>query len=207
MSFICCPSLLTGTAPHRRGWPQKLTRSLGRIVMNEAPASEPISLDSDFHDMSSFVAFFPTKVYLICISSIRNILSFLQEKDYSCVLWNPRPFQSALYFPLKKFFYWNIVDFNTLATWCKVLTHWERTWYWEGLKAGGEGDDQVWNSWMASPTRWTWVWVSSKICWWTGKPGVLHSISSQRVGHNWVIELNLTKEVQTSSCKINHGYY
>ena len=86
MSFICCPSLLTVTAPHRRGWPQKLARSLGRIVMNEAQASEPISLDSDFHDMSSFVAFFPTKIYLICISSIRNILSFLQEEDYSCVL-------------------------------------------------------------------------------------------------------------------------
>ena len=63
MSFICCPSLLTGTAPHRKGWPEKPTGALERIVENEAQASERISLDSDFHDMSSSVAFFSTKIY------------------------------------------------------------------------------------------------------------------------------------------------
>ena len=41
-----------------------------------------------------------------------------------------------------------------------------------------------------SPTQWTWVWVSSGSQWWTGKPGVLQSMGSQRVGHNWVTELN-----------------
>ena len=50
---------------------------------------------------------------------------------------------------------------NTLATWCEELTHWKRLWCWEGLKAGGEGDDRGWDGWMASPTQWTWVWVNS----------------------------------------------
>ena len=45
---------------------------------------------------------------------------------------------------------------------------------------------------MASPTQWTWVWVDSGSCWWTGKPGVLWSMGLQRVGHDWVIELNST---------------
>ena len=41
-------------------------------------------------------------------------------------------------------------------------------WCWERLKAGGEGDDRGWDGWMASPTQWTWVWVSSGSWWWTG---------------------------------------
>ena len=60
----------------------------------------------------------------------------------------------------------------------------------KGLKAGGEGDDTGWDSWMASPAQWTWVWASSGSWWWTGKPGVLQSMRSQRVGHNWATELN-----------------
>ena len=43
---------------------------------------------------------------------------------------------------------------NTLATWCKELTHWKRPWCWERLKVGGEGDDRGWDSWMASSTQW-----------------------------------------------------
>ena len=38
---------------------------------------------------------------------------------------------------------------NTLATWCKELTHWKRPWFWERLKAGGEGDDRGWDGWLA----------------------------------------------------------
>ena len=60
---------------------------------------------------------------------------------------------------------------STLATWCEELTHWKRPWCWEGLKAGGEGDDRGWDGWMASPIQWTWVWASSRSWWWTGKPG------------------------------------
>ena len=47
------------------------------------------------------------------------------------------------------------------------LTHWERPWCWEGLGAGGEGNDRWWDSWMASLTRWIWVWVNSGSWWWT----------------------------------------
>ena len=67
---------------------------------------------------------------------------------------------------------------NTLATWCEELTHWKRPWCWERLKAG-EGDDRGWDGWMASPTKWTWVWVNSGSWWWTGRPGVLQSMGSQ----------------------------
>ena len=63
--------------------------------------------------------------------------------------------------------------------------HWQRPWCWERLKAGGEGDDRGWDGWMASPMWWTWVWLSSRSWWWTGKPGVLQSMGSQRVGHDW----------------------
>ena len=57
---------------------------------------------------------------------------------------------------------------------CEVLTHLKRSWCWERLRAGGEVDDRGWEGWMASPTQWTWVWVSSRSWWWTGRPGVLH---------------------------------
>ena len=49
------------------------------------------------------------------------------------------------------------------------LTHWKRLWCWERLKAGGERDDRGCDGWMASPTRWTWVWATSGSWWWTGK--------------------------------------
>ena len=81
-----------------------------------------------------------------------------------------------------------MLKLNTLATWCEELTHLKRPWCWEGLGAGGEGDDRGWDGWMASLTQWTWAWASSR-CWWrTGKPGMLQSMGSQRVGHNWATE-------------------
>ena len=73
------------------------------------------------------------------------------------------------------------------------LTHWKRPWCWEGLGAEGKGDDRGWDGWMASPTRWMWVWVMSGRWWWTGRPGVLQFMGSQRVGHNWATELNWTQ--------------
>ena len=72
------------------------------------------------------------------------------------------------------------------------LTHLKRPWCWERLKTGIEGDDREWDGWMASPTQWTWVWVNSGSWWWTERPGMLQSMGSQRVGHDWVIELNWT---------------
>ena len=85
---------------------------------------------------------------------------------------------------------------DTLATWCKEQTHWKRPWCWERLKAGGEGDDRGWDGWMASLTQWTWVWASSRRWWRTGKPGLLQSMGSQRVGHDCATELNWTHRVR-----------
>ena len=59
-----------------------------------------------------------------------------------------------------------------------------------GKKAGGKGDGRRWDGWTASLTRWTWVWTSFRCWWWTGKPGVMRSMGSQRVGLNWATELN-----------------
>ena len=69
------------------------------------------------------------------------------------------------------------------------LTHLKRLWCWERLSAEGEGDDRGWDGSMASPTLWTWVWVNSESWWWTGRPGMLQSMGSQRVGYYWA-ELN-----------------
>ena len=66
-----------------------------------------------------------------------------------------------------------------LATSCKELTHWKRPWCWGGLGAGGEMDNRGWDGWMASPTRWTWVWVNSGSLWWTWRPGMLRFMGSQ----------------------------
>ena len=81
---------------------------------------------------------------------------------------------------------------NTLATRCQELTHLKRPWCWERLKAGGEGDSRGWDSWMASPTQWTWVWVNSGSWLWTGRPGLPWSMQSRRVRQDWVTELNWT---------------
>ena len=89
---------------------------------------------------------------------------------------------------------------NTLATSCEELTHWKRLWCWEGLGTGGEGEDRGWDGWMASPIWCTWVWVNSGRCWWTGRPGVLQFMGSQRVGHDWATELNWT-ELNNEQCR------
>ena len=77
---------------------------------------------------------------------------------------------------------------NTLATDAKSwLIRKDRDagkdWRWEEK---GKTED----SWMVSLTQWTWVWVTSRSWWWTGKPSMLQSMGSQRVGHDWVTELN-----------------
>ena len=69
----------------------------------------------------------------------------------------------------------------------------EKTLMLWGMRAGGEGDDRGWDGWMVSPTRWTWVWVNSRSWRWTGRPGMLQFMGSQRVGHDWVTELNWTE--------------
>ena len=104
------------------------------------------------------------------------------QGDPTCPFW-----RSALGFLWKEWCWgWNS---STLATSCEELTHWKRLWCWEGFGPGGEGDDRGWDGWMASLTRWTWVWVNSRSCWWPGRPGVLQFMGSQRVGHDWVTDL------------------
>ena len=99
----------------------------------------------------------------------RSALGFLWKEW--CYSWNSRP------------------KAETLATSCEELTHWKRPWCWEGLRARGEGVDRGWDGWMASLTRWTWVWVNSGSWWWTGRLGMLRFMGSQRVGHDWATDL------------------
>ena len=80
-------------------------------------------------------------------------------------------------------------------SWCEELTYWKIPWRWERLRAGGEGNDREWDGWMASLTQWTWVWVDSGSWWWTGRPGVLWFMGSQRVGHDWATELNWAEAI------------
>ena len=70
--------------------------------------------------------------------------------------------------------------------------------------AGGEGDDRGWDGWMASLTRWTWVWVNSRSWQWTGRPGMLQFMGLQRVGHNWATELNWTEGHKFEAVHRNH---
>ena len=93
---------------------------------------------------------------------------------------------------------------DTLATWCKELTLWKRPSCWERLKTGGEGDDRGWDGWMASPTQGTWVWASFRRWWRTGKPGMLQSMGSQRVGHNWATELSWVKRLWNITFTLNY---
>ena len=70
---------------------------------------------------------------------------------------------------------------------------------WEGLGAGGEGDDRGWDGWIASLTRWMWVSVNSGSWWWAGRPGVLRFMGSQRVEHDWAADLIVGQKHLTQS--------
>ena len=93
----------------------------------------------------------------------------------------------------------------------RQLIHWKRPCCWERLKAEGEGDDRGWDGWMASPTRWTWVWASSGSWWRSGRPGVLQSMGSQTAGHDsnctemnwtesWLTYLLLCRWIDLKGC-------
>ena len=88
---------------------------------------------------------------------------------------------------------WNA---NTLTTWCKELTHWKRLWYWQRLKAEGDRDNRGWDGWMASLTRWTWVWANSRSWWWTGDPDVLvHGVAKSQMQLSSWTELNCFSKI------------
>ena len=83
----------------------------------------------------------------------------------------------------------------------------ERLWWWERLRTGEEGDDKGWDGWMASLIQWTWVWVESGIWWWTGRPGMLWIMESQRVRHDWATELNWTEALINAECNRPTAYF
>ena len=85
-----------------------------------------------------------------------------------------------------------IVEPETLVPWPPDAKSWllKRSWCWERLRVGGEGDNRGWDGWMASPTQWIWVWVGSESWWWTRRPGMMQFMGLQRVGHDWATELN-----------------
>ena len=102
-----------------------------------------------------------------------------------------------------------------MSSWSSIL--WPpdvKNWHWKGrcwerLKVGGEGDDRGWDGWMGSQTLWIWVWVVSGSWWWTGKPGMLQSMRSQRV--DWMTELNWSPKLcielhLLSSCNLCYNY-
>ena len=86
-----------------------------------------------------------------------------------------------------------------LTTWFEELTHLKWPWCWERLKVEGKGDSRGWDGWMTSPTQWKWVWVNSGSWWWTGRPGLLQSMGSQRVGYDWATEL--TERIDNSGIR------
>ena len=113
---------------------------------------------------------------------------------------HPKGNQSWIFIGRTDGWSWNS---NTLATWWgKKLSHLKRPWCRERLQVEGEEDDRGWDGWMTEDemvgwhhchVRWTWVWVSSRSWWWTGKPGMLQSVGLPRVRHNWATELNWTE--------------
>ena len=86
------------------------------------------------------------------------------------------------------------VEAETPVLWPPDEKSWliEKTWCWERLRAGGEGDNRGWDSWIASPTWWTWIWVDSRNWWWTQAwCAAVHGVTKFR--HTWVTELNWTE--------------
>ena len=115
-------------------------------------------------------------------------------------LVNPKGNQSWIFIWKDWCWSWNS---NTVAAWCKDLTHLKRPWCWERLKTGEERFNRGWDGWMTLPTQWTWIWASSRRWWRTRKPGVLQSMESQRVRHDWMTEQQQPDtQSQTSLAKL-----
>ena len=97
--------------------------------------------------------------------------------------------------------------------WPPDAKNWKRRWYWERLKAGGEGDDRGWDGWMASSTQWTWVWVNSGSWWWTGRSVMLQFMGSQRVpwtersSHSILKEINPDYSLEGLMLKLKLQYF
>ena len=82
---------------------------------------------------------------------------------------------------------------NTLATWCKQLTHWRRSYCWERLKAKGEVGSRGWDGWMASLIQWTWTWANCRRRWGTGRPGMLQYMGREELDRTWWLNTHAQK--------------
>ena len=84
------------------------------------------------------------------------------------------------------------VEAETPILWPPDLKSWliGKTWCWERLRAGGEGDKRGWDGWMASLTRWTWVWVDYGSWWWTACRAAVHGVSECQTRLSNSTELN-----------------
>ena len=106
---------------------------------------------------------------------------------------------------------------ETPMLWLPDVKNWLFPWCWERLKVGGEGNGREWNGRMASPTQWTWVWVSSRSWWWTGySRAAVHGVTERRTRLSDWTELRLQNSEHTAlifqpqvqpffilTCKIN----
>ena len=138
------------------------------------------------------IAFLPRIKCLnfVAAASIHNTFGAQENKVCHCFHFFPCLF--AMYLTVLNI-HWKDWCWSWNSTWCEELTHLKRPWCWERLKARRKGDEGGWDGWMASLTQWTWVWVNPGSWWWTGRPSVLRSMGSQRVGHDWDTELNWTE--------------
>ena len=106
--------------------------------------------------------------------------------------FHPKGDQSWSPFHWKDWYWsWNS---NILAPWWVELTHLQRPWCWERLRAGEEEDNRGWDGWMASLTQWTWVWIKvrqlvvEEEAW----HAVVHGVTKSRTRLSDWTELNWT---------------
>ena len=80
-------------------------------------------------------------------------------------------------------------ELTHVKSWLRVI---QSLWCWEGLRAGGKGDNRGWDDWMASPTWWTWVWVNSRSWWWTGRAwcAAIHGVAKSQTWLSDWTEMN-----------------
>ena len=116
-----------------------------------------------FYSTSHFQLIFSFYIFLTCLVVIYGCESWTIKK----VSWTARRSNQSILKEISPGVHWKDSccgwNSSTLPTSCEELTNWKRSWCWEGLRAGGEGEDRGWDGWMASPTHWTWVWVNPRV--------------------------------------------
>ena len=165
---------------------------LGRKVMTNLDTilkSRDIILPTKVHPVKAMV--FPVVMYREldhkegwalknwCFQTVvleKTLENSLDNKEIKPV--NPKANQARIFIRS-----WNT---NNLTTWYREPAHWKRAWFWENLRVGGERGDRGWDGWMASLTRWTWVWANSGSWWWTAAwHGAVHGVAKSRMPLSW----------------------